>query len=372
MIVEIGDFDAQRWNDLVVALPGAHVLQSWEWGQLKAEYGWRPFRQVWYDSGGRPIAAAQVLQRTLSMRGFKTRLRMLYVPKGPLLDWSDNELRHRVLGELALLARRQGAIFIKIDPDVVLGSGIPGQPEASEDATGQAVTFDLRTEGWRFSGEQVQFRNTMILDLKPNSQTLLANMKQKTRYNIRLAERKGVIVRSGGIRDLNTLYRMYAETSLRDGFVIREEAYYLRLWESFIQAGLAEALVAEVQGQAVAGLLLFRFARKAWFLYGMSSSAHREKMPSYLLQWEAIKRARVSGCEIYDLWGAPDEFIEEDPLWGVYRFKEGFCGQVIRHIGAWDLPIRPYWYTLYAQTLPKVLEVMRWRGKSKTRRTLPV
>jgi lipid II:glycine glycyltransferase (peptidoglycan interpeptide bridge formation enzyme) len=160
---------------------------------------------------------------------------------------------------------------------------------------------------------------------------------------------------------------MYAQTSVRDGFVIRDHAYYTAVWSTFLQAGMVDLLVAEVSGEPVAAVFCYRFAGKAWYLYGMSSEAHREKMPNYLLQWHAIQRARQVGCRVYDLWGAPDVFDAEDPLAGVYRFKEGLGGQVMIGLGAWDLPTRPVAYRLYAQVLPRLLELMRRRGKARTR-----
>ena len=130
-------------------------------------------------------------------------------------------LRSRVLEDLQSVARRAGAIHIKIDPDIEVGRGYPGQDVASEDEGGRAVAAELRLRNWRFSNDQVQFRNTVLIDLRATEQALLERMKQKTRYNIRLAERKGVAVRLGGPDDIPMLYRMYAETSVRDGFVIR-------------------------------------------------------------------------------------------------------------------------------------------------------
>ena len=361
------NLNPQAWNALIAALPGAHVLQTAQWGQVKAQFGWQPFQYAWQDEG-RTLAAALVLQRTIAIGGFAARLRVLYAPKGPLLDWSDATLRRRVLSDLARLAKQRGAIFIKIDPDVYLGQGLPGQPGAQDEPLGLAVVADLQAAGWHFSAEQIQFRNTVLIDLAPEPQTLLAQMKQKTRYNIRLAERKGVVVRPGGLADLPALYRLYAETSVRDGFVIRSEDYYRAVWSAFIQAGLAEPLVAEVEGEMAAAVIIFRFASKAWYLYGMSGEFHREKMPNYLLQWEAMQRARQAGCTLYDLWGAPDEFDETDSLWGVYRFKEGLGGTVARGLGAWDLPTRPLYYRLYTQTLPRLLDLMRRRGKQQTKR----
>jgi peptidoglycan pentaglycine glycine transferase (the first glycine) len=358
-----------EWNQKLLSLPQPHLLQSWEWGQVKAQYGWLPLPQTW-GAPGTPDAAALILQRTIAVGGFAARLRMLYVPKGPIMDWANLELRHQVLEDLAALARRQGAIFIKIDPDIVIGLGIPGEPGSSESELGQQVLNDLREGGWRFSGEQVQFRNTVLVDLSVPEEELLARMKQKTRYNVRLAQKKGVQVRVGGPPDFPMLYRMYAETALRDGFAIREERYYCTVWQTFTDAGLAEPLIAEVEGEPAAAVFIFRFGGRAWYIYGMSRPLHREKMPNYLLQWEAMRRAKSAGCNTYDLWGAPDQFDESDSMWGVYRFKEGLGGQVVRTIGAWDLPTRPLLYRLYTQTLPRLLNLMRRRGLERTQRTV--
>ncbi len=174
-------------------------------------------------------------------------------------------------------------------------------------------------------------------------------------------------VRLGTPGDLELLYRLYAETSVRDGFVIRDRDYYLDVWGTFERAGLADFLIAEVEDAPVAGLVLFRFAGRAWYLYGMSRDAHRERMPNYLLQWEAMRRAKAAVCESYDLWGAPDVFDESDSMWGVFRFKEGLGAQVVRTAGAWDYPSRPLAYVLYTRVLPRVLDLMRRRGRARTR-----
>jgi lipid II:glycine glycyltransferase (peptidoglycan interpeptide bridge formation enzyme) len=165
---------------------------------------------------------------------------------------------------------------------------------------------------------------------------------------------------------------MYAETSVRDGFVIRPEEYYLRVWNYFMDAGMAEVLLAEVSGEMIAGLILFFTGSRAWYLYGMSRQTQREKMPNYLLQWRAMQTARDHGCTNYDLWGAPDQFTEDGPMWGVFRFKEGLGGQVVRFIGAWDYAARPNLYRIYTRILPKVLSLTRKRGKEKVRREVSV
>jgi lipid II:glycine glycyltransferase (peptidoglycan interpeptide bridge formation enzyme) len=300
---------------------------------------------------------------------------VIYVPKGPLLDWNDTALRHQLIADLKEYAQKHNAIFIKIDPDFELGEGIPGNPGSNENLLAGDVTNDLKEAGWQFSQEQVQFRNTLLIDLTPGENELLANMKQKTRYNVNLALRKGVVVRTGQPADIDMLIHMYADTSVRDGFVIRSDGYYREVWNAFmfhatpkrLDQPVAEALIAEVEGEPVAAVIIFRFAGKAWYLYGMSRTAHRDKMPNYLLQWEAIKRAKVAGCTVYDLWGAPDEFDETDPLWGVFRFKEGLGGKVHRYLGAWDLPLNRMLYRLYTRTLPGLLDIMRQHGKASTK-----
>ena len=380
------------WNSLISTLPNPHFLQTYEWGQVKAKYGWQPIYLAWDEEGTMKeeknlsssvfpaSAAALILKRTISMGGMSARLSILYAPKGPLLDWTNEPLRNRVLNDLQSFAKKQGGIFLKMDPDVVLGIGVPSSPGDVIDGRGQAVMAELKHRGWKYSSDQIQFKNTILIDLLPSEDELLAQMKQKTRYNIRLAEKKGVTLRIGTSKDLDMLYKMYAETSVRDGFVIRNEEYYKTVWQMFIPNSqtpmtnsilpFTEPLIAEVGNEPVAAIFVFYFASRAYYVYGMSRDVHREKMPTYLLQWGAMKRAKANGCTVYDLWGAPDVFEESDSMWGVYRFKEGLGGSVVRTLGAWDFAPNPLWYKLYSEIIPRVLDVMRSRGKAKTRQSL--
>ncbi len=355
----------EGWDDLIAALPGPHVLQTRGWAEVKAANGWKPFYCLWPAAGaGRVQAASLVLERMIS----PLRLKVLYVPRGPLLDWGDTKTRGMVLDDLQGLARIRRAIFVKIDPEVPVGLGISGDAEALPCLEGITFQSELSGRGWRFSLEQIQFRNTVWVDLRRTEEERLASLKQKWRYNLRLAQRKEVGVRIGTEDDLPGLYRMYAETSVRDGFVIRPEGYYLNVWRTFMRRDMATPLIAEVEGQAIAGLILFHFAGRAWYLYGMSSQLHREKMPNYQLQWQAMQVAANLGCKEYDLWGAPDEFNENDSMWGVFRFKEGMGGRVIRLIGAWDYPVLPWLYWAYTRFLPRVLDILRRRGQAQTKR----
>jgi lipid II:glycine glycyltransferase (peptidoglycan interpeptide bridge formation enzyme) len=267
-----------------------------------------------------------------------------------------------------------------MDPDVILGTGLPGGEAEIVDQTGQKVRAGLERRGWKYSSDQIQFKNTVLVDLTSTEENMLFRMKQKTRYNIRLAEKKGVSLRIGTQRDFPMLYRMYAETSVRDGFVIRDEGYYKTVWETFLPAHdsmferanvpTCEPIIAEVDGDPVAAIFVLYFAGWAYYVYGMSRKIHRDRMPTYLLQWEAMKRARAKGCTVYDLWGAPEVFDESDSMWGVYRFKEGLGGQVVRTLGAWDFAPSQFWYKMYSDIMPRVLDVMRSRGKARTKQNL--
>ena len=358
-----------QWNQIITTLPNPHILQTHEWGETKSKVGWDTVYRKW-DHGGNVFAAALVLTREISLPFIKYPFRIMYIPKGPLFDWGDKVLRKMILEEVINLAKEKNAMFIKIDPDVLLGSGIPGSDNDIRYHQGDEIVSELIGNGWRYSPDQIQYQNTVVLDLMPNEDTLLSNMKQKTRYNIRLAERKGVVIRDGEIDDFEMLYEMYAETSVRDGFVIRNKDYYISLWQTFFEAGMSKPFIAEFDGEPIAALFFFHFARKGWYLFGMSKSTHRKYMPNYLLQWKAIQYGKKMGCRVYDLWGAPNEFNQTDPMWGVYRFKSGLGGRVLRFIGAWDYPIRPYNYRLYNLLIPKYLDWLRKRGKKKVKKSV--
>jgi len=357
----------RSWNELVASLPLAHLLQTWEWSQFKVQHGWQPMPLVWQDATEKPVAAAMVLKRALPMIGAAVKMCILYVPRGPLMDWQDAALRRRVLEDLQTLAKRQGAIFIKIDPDVPLGTGVPGTEDAVEFIEGQTVCSELQEYGWQFSKDQIQSRNTILIDLTPSEDELLNAMKQKTRYNVHLSQKKGVMIRAGTLNDLSLLYRMYQETAERDDFSIPNEDYFQTLWHSFMgidpdASGLQpfmENLVAEVDGDPVGAISLFFFAGQALYYLGMSRGIHREKMPTYLLQWEAMRRSKALDCKIYDLWGVCNEFSESDKSWNLFRFKKGLGGVVSRTIGAWDFTPNRILYKMYFKALPFMDGIMQ-------------
>lgn len=346
-----------EWDRCLAQLPRPHPLQSWAWGTVKARWGWEMLPTVWL-ADNRPAAAALILKRSLP----RLPLALLYAPKGPVLDFDNVSLRQQVWRELETLARQERAIALKIDPDVVCAWGVDGVVAPA----GAALAQELQQRGWRFSAEQVQFRNSVTLDLTQSEEVLLDAMKPKTRYNIRLAARKGVTVRLGTEADFPAVARLYQTTARRNNFTIRPTAYYLDVWQTLYAAGLAQPLLAEYAGALAAAVVVVRYGDVALYMYGASDEQERQRMPTYLVQWEAIRWARAQGCRVYDFWGAPDTFDEGDRLWGVWRFKSGFNGQVVQHLGAWDYaPLRPLYWS-YAVLLPRYLTWLRGRRSAVT------
>ena len=346
--------DLSEWNKALRALPWPHLLQSWEWGEFKSRWGWSAERWLLRAPDGAPRAAVQVLRRRLGRLPFC----VLYVPKGPAC--ADEAAFLAALDWLAARARAVRALWVKIDGDPHLAQPPAERPQAL--ARYRAL---LTQRGWRYSPSQVQFRNTAHTELRRSDEALLATMKPKTRYNIGLARRRGVTVRAGSVEDAPLFYSLLRTTAERDQFSIHTLDYYRDFLRLFAQGEDAPArlLIAEYQQQPLAALVVAAVGERAIYLYGASSDQQRELMPTYLLQWEAMLWARRRGCKTYDLWGIPDEdeaTLEanferrSDGLWGVYRFKRGFGGQVVRYIGAWVDVRSPLRWWLFQQAC-------RWR-----------
>ncbi|MBX3065365.1 MAG: peptidoglycan bridge formation glycyltransferase FemA/FemB family protein [Anaerolineae bacterium] len=353
-----------QWNDLIRPLPGAHILQTADWGAFKQrQTGWQPDHLAFYSDTNVLVGAAMLLTRRIGP------FAVMYTPKGPILDYADSATATAILDQLERLARQRRAIWLKIDADVPVGIGEPNSAEAQDRKVGQKLLALLRSRGWQFSDSQVQFRNTIQIDLTQSEDQLLAQMGQGKRRKVRYGPRHGVTVRSGTIDDLPLLHKLYAETGKRDGFITRPYDYYVDEWGTLIKAGMAHPLIAEVNGQAVAHVILFHFGRVCWYFTGASVSDPelRRLMPTDLLQWEGMKWAKAQGYSIYDMYGAPSTFDPSDPMWGVYEFKRDFGGTLVRTIGAWDYAPSKLMYTLYTRLMPRVISVMRRRAASATR-----
>jgi lipid II:glycine glycyltransferase (peptidoglycan interpeptide bridge formation enzyme) len=357
--------DDEFWNRVLSSIPNSHILQTSHWAKVKSRVGWKANYLIWKDAEGKERAAALVLSKKIPIYSRIFRTCIMYIPRGPIVDWTDHSIGKKVLNDLVVFARKNMAIFLKIDPDITTGFNLPESKDFKIVENGQYYLELLEKSGWQYSQDQVQFKNTVILDLLLSEDDLLSRMKQKTRYNIMLAKRKEVTIRKGNQVDFPGLYRMYAQTALRDGFIIRDEAYYLYVWNLLYDAGMAVPLIAEVDGKPISAIFLFMFAKKAYYFYGMSTGEHKDKMPNHLLQWEAILLAKSQGCIVYDFWGAPEKYNEEDSMWGVYRFKEGFNGEILSGIGAWDFILNRNLYLVYTQFIPAILKIMRQFGRKR-------
>lgn len=314
--------DIAQWERFLADHPDAHVLQTAAWGELKVAFGWRPIRVQTGTCG------AQILFRQLPLG-----LTVGYVPKGPVgSGW------HALWPAVEEVCRQQHAIFLKVEPDTW-----EEQPFSADDELAGASP-----------SAPIQPRRTVEVSLSGGPEDWLSRMRQKTRYNVRLAEKKEVVVKENA--DVIGFYRLMQETGNRDQFGVHSLAYYQRAYNLFASQGACALLTAEYRGKPLASVMVFAHGRRAWYFYGASGSDERNRMPAYLVQFEAMRWAAARGCRMYDLWGIPDvdeEELEkqfsgrEDGLWGVYRFKRGFGGTVRRSSGAWDKVFQPMLYQAY-------------------------
>lgn len=350
----IGPEEAGRYDAFIAAAPKGHILQSYAWGQVKARTGWQPLYLV-VEEGDSIVAAALLLRRVLPVGGKS----ILYSPRGPVFDLQDQTLFDFFLEEVRRLGRREGAILWKIDPDVPLPAGhLPAY---------------LRTRGFipvagRGGFEGTQPRSVFRLDIGRPAEELLASFHPKTRYNIRLAQRRGVVVQQECTRaDLAVFYRLLVETARRDGFLIRGPAYFEALWDELVRRDYARLFLAFYQGEPIAGSLAFIMGQKAWYVYGASANRHREVMPNHLLQWTMINWAKERGCSLYDFRGAPGTSDPQHPLHGLYRFKKGFAGEHVTFIGEYDLVLSPVWYRAWRLVQPLHYRTVRLLARRGSR-----
>jgi lipid II:glycine glycyltransferase (peptidoglycan interpeptide bridge formation enzyme) len=337
--------DRAAWDAFVAAHPLGHLLQSYAWGKLKSAFGWEALRLALLD-GGRIRAAAQVLVRRVAGAA------LAYVPRGPVVDWADGAAVAFLLEAVARACRERGAIFLKIEPN------LPDDPAWHE---------RLLTLGFRPS-QTVQPRTSVVVGVDADDETLLGRMKLKTRYNVRLASRRGVTVRPGTDReDLVLFHNILLETAQRHEFNVHTLAYYQEAHRLLHSDGRGVILFAEREGQVLAAHWVSAFGPEAINLYAASRSEGQRHRPTYLLQFEAIRWARDHGCTRYDLWGGIPEGLTEDQeeegesegaepagMAGVASFKLGFCGRLgrpIRLVGAYDYPYRSWLYFMYRRTL---------------------
>jgi lipid II:glycine glycyltransferase (peptidoglycan interpeptide bridge formation enzyme) len=314
---------------------------------LKSHFGWSADR-IAVTHNDQIVSGALVLFRSLPLRLGA----LAYIPKGPLVDFADEGTTHELLHGLDRLVKRRRSILLKMEPDHL---------------DNPAFAARLSSIGFRPSPQTVQPPRTIVVDLARSDDEILAAMHQKTRYNIRLAAKKDVVVREAQENDLPAFNALMQTTGARDGFFVHAAEYYEMAFRLFVPPGQAKLFVATYQDQIIAGIFVLTQGERAWYFYGASGEAERQRMPNYALQWAGIQWAQALGCKAYDLWGVPDEdeatleahYVDRrDDLWGVYRFKRGFGGALTRFAGAFDRVYDPLLYKAYELYL-------RSRGRSE-------
>jgi len=317
-----------EWNAFLTRYPDADLLQSGEWGELKSAFGWEAVRVVEDGIG------AQILFRRLPLG-----LSFGYIPKGPVFGKQAARGNQRFWTEVDTLCQKKHAMFLKVEQDGWEDGDLPSI---------------LRSSSFLPSPQHIQPASTLVVDLHGSEEDIFNRMKPKTRYNIRLAGRKEVVVHPSD--DIENFYRVMGVTSQREAFHVHSQEYYRRAYELFHPVGMCELFVADFQGRTLATVMVFGRGKQVYYFYGASSDEERNRKPTYPLQWEVIRWGRARGCEEYDMWGIPDEATEaaddeeserEDGLWGVYRFKRGFGGSIKRAIPPLDRVYNPLLYKLY-------------------------
>jgi lipid II:glycine glycyltransferase (peptidoglycan interpeptide bridge formation enzyme) len=321
----------ESWNRFVTEHVLGHVLQCWEWGELKATTGWQPLRvALWDTQAQRIVAGAQILRRGAPHLPLWCG-HLAYIPKGPLLDWSQAELSIIFFKQLDRFLRQQGAVALHVEPGL--------EADAPQVQYMQKYLPALYAR----PVSPVQPLRTIMLDLQASEDELRARMKEKWRYNVGLAARRGVQVRvAETLADVQAWYSLLQTTSKRDQFGIHTLDYYVRAWQLLAGQERAVLLLAEYEGQLLAGIFVTLFAHEAIYLYGASSNEHRNRMPNYLLQWEAIRWSRQRGALRYDLWGIPETDDKDEAMAGVYRFKRGWGGRVVSFAGCFERVYHPF------------------------------
>lgn len=321
-----------------------HLLQTEWWGRLKSEFGW--------TSDGTPggSGALRVLRRSIGP------FRLAYVPYG--FDGLSLSLRE-------VVERLRGAA---LGPDrEPRGSACPRPHLLRWDVPWPVDAFDTdlaREAGLVPAPVRVQPPDTVILDLTLDEDALLGAMKSKTRYNIRLAEKRGVLLERRGPEDprfedaMAVWYRLYLETARRDRIGIHPERYYRRVIESARGGGTPEVslYLAGHDGDVLGGIIVASWNGTSTYLYGAGADIKRNLMASYLLQWRAIRDARARGDRLYDLFGIPPADDPAHSMYGLYRFKTGFGGSILRRPGPWDLLLSP----LAARSFRSAERLRRW------------
>jgi len=314
-----------------------HPLQSWEWGEFKQKSGIKVIRIGQFDVK-KLISAFQLMIHSLP----KTEFKVGYLPK-------CNKFNKQTFAALKKIGQENKCIFIKIEPNLVL------RPESDVGST-QGKEFFL--ENGCVYGRPLFTKYTFQIDLTQSEEEILSKMKQKTRYNIRVAQKHGVkVTEDNSLKSFNQYLKLTFETTKRQRFYAHDEKYHRLMWQSLYPSEIAHLLKATYQKKSLVAWVVFVFNNVLYYPYGASSREHKNVMASSLMMWEAIRFGKKMGCHTFDLWGClgPNP-NHRDSWYGFHRFKQGYCPKLVEFIGTFDLVINPFWYRFY-----NLLDSLRWK-----------
>ena len=343
-----------EYEAFVQSHPKGNFAQSYLWGKQKPMWQWDAIAVRGEDGAIRGSLAVM----TRKVPGIGRTL--MYGCRGPVCDLDARETFSQLLDGAKALAKKYKSYVIKIDPDV---------PSSNTAFSSMLQSFGFRAKEGGKNFEAIQPRYVFRLNVEGKTEEeLLANFHQKWRYNIRLAERKGVTVRVCGKEMVPAFSDLMLTTGVRDGFVTRKPEYFAAMLDNLGEhARLYMAF--DPNDTPIAGTLAIHYGDKVWYLYGASSNEHRNLMPNYLLQWRMIQWAVETNCRIYDFRGVSGDVSEDNPLYGLFRFKQGFGGDFTEFVGEMDLVLSPviYWAvehgTSVFKELRKQVYLIRNRGK---------
>lgn len=306
--------------------------QSPEWARVKSN--WINEIVLAEDDNGKVIGAVSILIRKIPIFG-----NIMYSSRGPICDIHDIKAMKQLTDGVKELAKKYKAIVYKAEPDI----------ESNDEEFRKIVTnlgYMIKDDAKNFR-EEIQPRYVFRLDIKDKTEDeVFAGFHSKTRYNIRLATKKGVTVKEGTREDLKDFHKIMVETGARDGFIIRPLSYFEKMYDELAPEHM-KVLMAYYEDKPISGVIPIMYGNKTWYLYGASSNSHRNLMPNYLLQWEMIKMALARKDDIYDFRGVSGVVDESHPQYGLYRFKKGFGATFTEFIGEIYIPFKPFTYSLY-------------------------
>ena len=306
--------------------------QSPEWAKVKSN--WKNEVVLAEDKNGKIIGAVSVLIRKIPIFG-----NIMYSSRGPTCDIHDVAVMKQLTDGIKELSKKYNAIVYKAEPDIL----------SSDEEYRKIVTnlgYRIKDNAKNFR-EEIQPRYVFRLDIKGKTEDeIFAEFHSKTRYNVRLATRKGVVVKEGTREDLKEFHKIMVETGARDGFIIRPLSYFEKMYDEMAPEHM-KLLMAYHDGKPISGVIPIFYGNKTWYLYGASSNEHRNLMPNYLLQWEMIKMAIARKDDVYDFRGVSGVVDENHPQYGLYRFKKGFGATFTEFVGEIYIPFKPFTYSLY-------------------------